>query len=137
MADLAGFNPSTVSRVLNNARLAVRDETRQRILEAVKQLNYKPNAIARSLQTRSTQILGMVIPDISNLFFSIVFKGAEAAASEKGFNIILGNSDDQKEKEETLVQELRERQVDGLILATAQVGGRRARPPWRAILMSL
>ncbi|MCL6610231.1 MAG: LacI family transcriptional regulator [Peptococcaceae bacterium] len=123
VADLAGVNPSTVSRVLNNAGLAVKEETRQRIMEAVRILNYKPNAVARSLRTRFTQLLGMVIPDISNPFFSILFKGAEAAASEKGFNIILGNTDDQKAREEALIQELRDRQVDGLILATAQVDG--------------
>lgn len=121
VAELAGVNASTVSRVINNSGVAVKDETRQRILDAVKKLNYKPNVVARSLRTRSTQLLGMIIPDITNPFFPMCYKGAETAAWEKGFNIILCNTDDQLEKEEMYVQGLRDRQVDGLILATAQV----------------
>lgn len=121
VAEMAGVNPSTVSRVINNSGVAVKEETRQRILDAVKKLNYKPNAVARSLRTRSTQLLGMIIPDITNPFFPICYKGAETAASEKGFSIILCNTDDQQEKEEMYIQSLRDRQVDGLILATAQV----------------
>lgn len=69
VAELAGVNPSTVSRVINNSKVAVSEETRQRILEAVKKLNYKPNPIARGLRTKLTQLLGMAIPDVTNPFF--------------------------------------------------------------------
>lgn len=122
VAKMAGVSPSTVSRVITeSSELNIKDETRQRILDAVKKLDYKPNAIARSLRIKSTSTLGMIIPDITNSFFSILFKGAEKLASEKGFSIILCNTDDNLIKAGKLVNSLRQRQVDGLLLATTNI----------------
>jgi DNA-binding LacI/PurR family transcriptional regulator len=119
VAKIAGVSPSTVSRVITKSEdLNIKEETRQRILNAIKKLNYKPNVIARSLRIKSTYTLGMVIPDITNSFFSILFKGADKVASEKDFSIILCNTDDNPNKAEKIINSLVQRQVDGLLLAT-------------------
>ncbi|MBA1336160.1 MAG: hypothetical protein HPY66_2119 [Firmicutes bacterium] len=122
VAKMAGVSPSTVSRVITKSKdLNIKDETRQRILDTIEKLDYKPNVIARSLRIKSTNTLGMIIPDITNSFFSALFKGAEKLASEKGFSIILANTDDNLAKAEKLINNMRQRQVDGLLLATTHI----------------
>lgn len=119
VAELAGVSPSTVSRVITESKdLNIKDETRRRILDAIRKLDYKPNVIARSLRLKSTNTIGMIVPDVTNNFFSILFKGAEKLTSEKGFSIILCNTDDNLTKARMLISSLRQRQVDGLLLAT-------------------
>lgn len=116
------MHPSTVSRVLNgNAASTIRPETRQRVIVAADRLGYRPSALARSLRLQRTLTLGMLVPDITNPFFSSIIKGAEDAARERGYNLILCNSEDQPEREETYLRVLRERQVDGLLIASSQM----------------
>lgn len=121
VANLAGVSPSTVSRVVNNTGLTVKDETRKRIFEAIRVLNYTPNGIARSLRTNLTHQIGMLIPDITNPFFPTIFKGAEIAAHQRGFNIVLCNTDDNAKKVSEQIHLLLERKVDGLLLVTDQI----------------
>lgn len=121
VANFAQVSTSTVSRVLNNPDVAVKEATRQKIIEAVQILNYTPNAFARGLRTKESQLLGMIVPDITNVFFSVIFKGAETATLEKGFSIILCNTDDQPQKAETYIRSLKERGVDGFIIACAHI----------------
>jgi LacI family transcriptional regulator len=118
----AGVHPSTVSRVLNDhAGSTIRPETRQRILVVADRLGYRPSALARSLRLQRTLTLGMLVPDITNPFFSSIIKGAEDAVRERGYNLILCNSEDEPEREATYLRVLRERQVDGLLIASSQM----------------
>ncbi|MFQ5879791.1 MAG: LacI family DNA-binding transcriptional regulator, partial [Dehalococcoidia bacterium] len=121
LAALAKVHPSTVSRVLNNhSGSRISATTRQRILELIKETQYRPNRIARSLKLRQTEVLGVIIPDIANPFFAILFRGIEDVARSHSFNVILCNTDDQPGQERAYLQVLAERQIDGLIIATAR-----------------
>lgn len=120
VARAAGVHPSTVSRVLNGRPdLSLRTETRDRVVAAAKRLGYRPSALARSLRLQRTLTLGMLVPDIANPFFPPIIKGAESAASERGYNVILCNTEDSSEREATYLRVLRERQVDGLLIASS------------------
>jgi LacI family transcriptional regulator, galactose operon repressor len=122
VAARAGVHPSTVSRVLNShVDSTIRPETRQRVLRAAEQLGYRASPLARSLRLQRTLTLGMLVPDITNPFFSSIIKGAEDAARDRGYTLILGNSEDEPEREETYLRVLRERQVDGLLIASSQM----------------
>jgi LacI family transcriptional regulator len=122
VASEAGVHPSTVSRVLNgHAGSTIRLATRERVLAAADVLGYRPSALARSLRLQRTLTLGMLVPDITNPFFSSIIKGAEDAARERGYNLILCNSEDQPEREAAYLQLLRERQVDGVLIASSQM----------------
>jgi LacI family transcriptional regulator len=116
-----------VSRILSDqARATIKwgvfaPETRQRVLAAADRLGYRPSALARSLRLQRTLTLGMLVPDITNPFFSSIIKGAENAARERGYNIILCNSDDEPQREASYLRVLRERQVDGLLIASSQM----------------
>jgi LacI family transcriptional regulator len=122
VASEARVHPSTVSRVLNgHAGSTIRPATRERILAAADVLGYRPSALARSLRLQRTLTLGMLVPDITNPFFSSIIKGAEDAARERGYNLILCNSEDQPEREAAYLQLLRERQVDGVLIASSQM----------------
>jgi len=120
VARAASVHPSTVSRVLNGrAELSLLPETRQRVLATARRLGYRPSALARSLRLRRTFTLGMLIPDITNPFFPPIIKGAEDTAHARGYNVILCNTEDSSEREATYLRVLRERQVDGLLIASS------------------
>jgi LacI family transcriptional regulator len=122
VASEAGVHPSTVSRVLTeHPGSTMRPETRLRVLAAADRLGYRPSALARSLRLQRTLTLGMLVPDITNPFFSSIIKGAEDAARLRGYNLILCNSEDEPEREATYLRVLRERQVDGLLIASSQM----------------
>jgi LacI family transcriptional regulator len=122
VASEAGVHPSTVSRVLNgHVGSTIRPATRERVLAAADRLDYRPSALARSLRLQRTLTLGMLVPDITNPFFSSIIKGAEDAARQRGYNLILCNSEDEPEREATYLRVLRERQVDGLLIASSQM----------------
>ncbi len=122
VASEAGVHPSTVSRVLNgHAGTTVTEVTRERVLAAADRLGYRPSALARSLRLQRTLTLGMLVPDITNPFFSSIIKGAEDAARQRGYNLILCNSEDDPQREATYLRVLRERQVDGLLIASSQM----------------
>lgn len=117
---LAGVHPSTVARVLNeDPHQRVTDEVRQRIVALARQHGYQPNRVARSLRTKRSNVIGTIIPDISNPFFAILFRGIEDALADRDYSAILANTDDEAAREARSVAVLRGRQVDGLILATA------------------
>lgn len=108
---------STVSRVVNNKN-NVRLETRERVLKAVKELNYSPNQVARSLKNKSTKTIGIIVPDVSEDFFAYVIKGIDNVISKQGYMIILCDTNEKPEKEELYLNLLGEKQIDGIILAT-------------------
>lgn len=122
VARQARVSVGTVSNVLAGSA-TVRAELRRRVELAMHGLDYHPNQIARSLKTRQTKTLGMVISDITNPFFPQVVRGAEDTAIESGFLLIMLNSDDNPERERRALSMLRARKVDGLLLTVASTGG--------------
>jgi len=123
MADVAreaGVSLMTVSRVVNE-KGEVSPATRQRVLEIVERLSYRPSAIARGLATQRTGSLGLVMPDVANPFFSDVARGAEHVAYAEGYNVFLCNTDEDPQREQTVLQLLEEKQVDGVVLCSSRL----------------
>src|SRR5947209_3236102 len=113
VAAKAGVSAITVSRALNNTG-HVSAHTRQRILAAVSDLNYVPNALASSLRSQRTQLLAMLLTDVTNPFWTTVARGVEDAAIEAGYGVILCNSDEDRAKEARYLDLLLRRRIDGL-----------------------
>lgn len=118
IARMANVSITTVSRVINKKTDGVSDETRERILKVMKDLNYQPNRIARGLVTKRTNTLGLILPDIANPFFPEIARGVEDTANIYGYNVILCNTDDRPDKEELYINVLREKCVDGVIFTS-------------------
>ena len=114
----SGVSIFTVSAVVNN-KSHVGKTLRERVENAIRKLNYRPNLIARSLIKQKTQTIGMIVPDIVNPFFPMVVRGAEDAAQKQGYNLLLCNSDDSLAKEETAIELLLSKRVDGILLTKA------------------
>jgi LacI family transcriptional regulator len=114
----SGVSIFTVSAVINN-KSHVGKNLRERVEDAIRKLNYRPNLIARSLIKQKTQTLGMIVPDIANPFFPMVVRGAEDAALKHGYNLLLCNSDDTLAKEESAIELLLSKRVDGILLTKA------------------
>ncbi|WP_100405134.1 catabolite control protein A [Bacillus solitudinis] len=110
----AGVSMATVSRVVNG-NPNVKPTTRKKVLEAIERLGYRPNAVARGLASKKTTTVGVIIPDISNIFFAELARGIEDIATMYKYNIILCNSDQNKDKEIHLLNTLLEKQVDGIV----------------------
>jgi LacI family transcriptional regulator len=102
----------------------VREATRTRVLEAAEQLGYRPNVLARSMITGSTRTLGVVLSDIENPFFRRSLRGITDTARAQGFEVLLANTDEELDKEDTAVRVMTERRVDGLIVCPADGGDR-------------
>src|SRR5437868_961985 len=98
IAKRAGVSVGTASHVLNG-RVPVSDDLRKRVEAAIAELDYHPSHIARSLSTKRTHTLGMVIPDITNPFFPQVVRGVESVVTQSGFSLITFNTDDQVQRE--------------------------------------
>lgn len=118
VASCAGTSIATVSRVLNGTGV-VSDELKERVMEAVRELGYSPNAVARSLKQRSTKTIGVIISDIANPFFASVVRGIEDVLSPRQYHPLLCNTDRSVEKEEMYVRLLCEKRVDGVIISAA------------------
>ncbi len=119
VAKLAGVAPITVSRVVNNTGY-ISDKTRTRVDAAIQQLGYVPNTLARSLRSRQTNILALVLTDITNPFWTTVARGVEDAASDAGFNLILCNTDESGTEEDKYLRLLLEKHVDGMLFVPAR-----------------
>ncbi|MEV5841953.1 LacI family DNA-binding transcriptional regulator [Streptomyces sp. NPDC051985] len=119
MADVArsaGVSVATVSHVLNETR-PVLPHTRQAVLDAIEELGYTPNTLARSLVTSRTRSIGLAVSAISNPYFTEILQGVEAAALEKGYSLLIADPHDDPGHERKVVQLLHERRVDGMIVA--------------------
>lgn len=116
VAKAAGVSTATVSRVLaNNA--PIKPETRERVLKAVADLNYRPNLIARSLRAQKSAKIGLVVSDIRNPFFTAIGRAVEDAAYEQGYSILMCNTDENPEKEELYLNLLYDENVAGVIFS--------------------
>ncbi|MFI8087682.1 LacI family DNA-binding transcriptional regulator [Streptomyces sp. NPDC086080] len=116
VARSAGVSVATVSHVLNNTR-PVLPHTRQAVLDAVEELGYTPNTLARSLVTSRTRSIGLAVSAISNPYFTEILQGVEAAALEHGHSLLIADPHDDPDHERKVVQLLHERRVDGMIVA--------------------
>jgi LacI family transcriptional regulator len=116
---VAGVSKAAVSAVLND-KPGVSKETRERVLDVIRRLNYRPNAIARSLIANRTKSLGLVIKEIDNPYFSKIMKGVFDACSGHGYSMLLGSSELSPAQEKKSVEALTGRRVDGLILSPLQ-----------------
>ncbi|MEU3099922.1 LacI family DNA-binding transcriptional regulator [Streptomyces sp. NPDC006967] len=119
MADVArsaGVSVATVSHVLNDTR-PVLPHTRQAVLDAIEELGYTPNTLARSLVTSRTRSIGLAVSAISNPYFTEILQGVEAAALEQGYSLLIADPHDDPVHERKVVQLLHERRVEGLIVA--------------------
>ena len=119
VAKQAGVAPITVSRVINNSGY-VNEKTRARVEAAIADLGYVPNVLARSLRSRRTDTLGLILTDISNPFWTTVARGVEDAASDAGFNVILCNTDESEVEQDKYLHVLVQKQVDGVLLVPAR-----------------
>ena len=113
-----GVSVTTISKVLNH-HADIGPATRARVLARVEELGYRPNAVARSLTLRRTHTLGVIIPDLMHSFFVEVVAGLEAVASARGYSLLLCVSGEDPKKERAEIDVLRSRQVDGVVLASA------------------
>jgi LacI family transcriptional regulator len=118
VAESAGVSYATVSHVINNTRL-VSPETRERVLAAMDALNYRPNALARSLRQGKTNTIGLVLPDSANPFFAEISRSIEDEAFNKGYSVFLCNTELDTQRELFYVDVLSKKQVDGIIFVAA------------------
>jgi len=121
VARLAGVSRATVSYVINDrtgGNVRISEETRRRVLEAVEKLGYQPNVTARSLRTRRTQLLSVMVPDLTNAFYPLLIRGAQAVADEQDYQILVYDSNDSPARERAFVSAMLRRWVDGVILVT-------------------
>ncbi len=113
----AKVSVATVSRVLNNNGY-VNEETRKRVLQAISNLNYMPNEVARSLFKKQSKTVALIVPDIKNPFFPEVARAIEDVMSSQEYTLILCNSDEQVEKEIMYLDVMKQKYVDGIIIVT-------------------
>ena len=118
VARYAGVSTAVVSYVVNGGPKKVAPATEAKVQDAIRLLGYRPNAAARALKLGSTETIGLIIPDNSNPFFSLLAHAVEDAAAELGFALFLTNSDGNLAKERRNIRNLAARQVDGVVLAS-------------------
>lgn len=123
VAQRAGVAAGTASRALSDdpaVQRLVSSQTARRVRDAARLLGYQPNPVARSLKTRRSHTIGVVIPDLMNPLFPPIVRGIEDRLMRSGYVALLGNSDNDVERESRLIERMQSRQVDGLILATTR-----------------
>ncbi|MCP3763669.1 LacI family transcriptional regulator [Domibacillus sp. A3M-37] len=120
VAKKANVSPATVSRVLRQPDL-VNKKTREKVLKVVSELNYKPHMIASQFRTQETKTILVIVPDITRPFFSEVLRGIEHMALKHGYQVILGDTENNIEREKEYVELMYKKQADGVLLLTARM----------------
>jgi LacI family transcriptional regulator, galactose operon repressor len=122
VAAAAGVHPATASRALNpETRILVSDKTARRVLKVAKSLGYHPNPMARTLRTRRSHTVGVLIPDLTNPLFPPIIRGLEDRLAEAGYVALIGNTDSDDRRERLVFEQMRARRVDGFVMATARL----------------
>jgi len=121
VAKRAGVSPMTVSRVVNGTG-SVSPERRARVEQALAETGYMPNTVARNLRAQRTDTIALVMPDMTNPFFTALAQGVETAAREAGISLLLANTDEREDEERRLVRMLLQRRADGLLIIPAGCG---------------
>lgn len=124
VALLAGVSPMTVSRVVNGSP-NVKEETRRRVQEAIAELGYLPNSLARGLTRQTSGAIGLVVPDIVDPFFTLILRGAEDVARRSGYHVLLCNTRGELGQENAYLEDLISNRVDGIIIAPVNDQSRR------------
>lgn len=122
VAQQLNISISTVSRVVNNKGY-VKDETRQRVLSCLEECQYVPNEIARSLKSRESKTIGVIIPDICEVFLSRIIKGVDQVVSDAGYMLIVADSNESKQVERRYLDNMFQKRVDALVIATVDLKG--------------
>lgn len=117
VAEFAGVSIATVSRVVNKNYI-VSDAVEKKVVKAIKELNYYPNSIARSLKVNSTNMIGFLVSDISNTYFTTMAKALEDVVNKESYNLIVCSTENKKERELAYLELLKSKQVDALVLNT-------------------
>lgn len=115
IAAYTGMSITTVSLVLNDRPSKISEETKKRVIEAARKLNYSPNQLAVGLITRKTKMLGLIVPDISNVFFSMLAKGVESFCQQEGWSVLLCNSGNTCSRDMDLINMLADRGAEGIV----------------------
>ncbi len=115
----ANVSKATVSRYINGKYEYMSNDTRLKIEKVIEELNYRPSIIARSLKSKKTGLIGMIVGDITNHFSSILVKGVNDVCVKAGYQLIVGTTDEDSKKEAELVESMLERQVEGIIINTS------------------
>ena len=118
IAAICQVSKATVSRVINNNPRGVGEETRARVLKTIQQLNYRPNALARSVATSHSGMIGVVAPDVSNFFYPKLIRGITDCLDRKGYSLIVANSDYIPKREAEQLLSMVDKRVDGIILCS-------------------
>lgn len=119
VAAAAGVSKATVSRVISGTFAHIRPETRRRVEEAIQSLNYRPSAVARSLTSRRTFTVGMLVSDVANPFYGEVIHGVEDEAISVGYNVLLANTNYDTGRGMALVRSLIDRRADGVLIMSS------------------
>lgn len=116
VAELAGVSVATVSRTLNNSGY-VSESAREKVESAIKELNFYPNEVARSLFQKKSKLIALLLPDITNPFFPAIAKGVEDCVNQRGYSLLLGNVEGDSEKEEKYLKIFEQNNIAGVISA--------------------
>lgn len=116
VAKMAGVSKTTVSRILNGHFEHATEETKKRVLEVIRELDYRPNALARGLKQMRTNVLGIILSNLQNPYWTRVLEGVEDACRALGYSLMICNSNDDPQLEEEYIRGLQMRQVDGIII---------------------
>ncbi len=119
IAEYTGFSVTTISLVLNGKAYKIPESTKSTILDAADKLNYRPNQLAVSLVKKRTKTIGLVISDVSNVFFANLAKGVEDQCRKKGWNLILCNTNDLHKRDLEYIQVLADKGADGILFCMA------------------
>lgn len=128
VANLAGLSVATVSRAINGSGY-ISEQAREKINRAIKELNYSPNEVARSLYQKKSKLVGLLLPDISNPFFPLVAKGVEDFLQKMGYQVILGNIQENNEKANAYLRAFEQNNVAGILSAVENTDKKRNDTP--------
>jgi LacI family transcriptional regulator len=117
VAEKAGVSITTVSRVLNDSAHKVNKKTQARVLKVIKELDYRPNALAKSLLAKRSMTIGIIIPDISNPYYAEIVRGIQDKAEEEGYSVLIQNTDRKADRVTRSIYDLRDKNADGVIFA--------------------
>ena len=120
VAKMANVSVATVSRVLNNSD-SVTDKTREKVLHAIQELNYQPNLLGRNLRRSETRMILILLPTISNTFYSKVVKGMEDTGHRNGYNVMICTTNSEKQREEIYLNILKNKLADGVIFLAPEI----------------
>lgn len=118
IAKKAHVSPSTVSRIING-KSCISQATKKKVMEIIDEENYQPNAIAQSMKSKQTNTICLLLPTIENLAYAPIVKGVEEVARENDYIVVICNTDEDKEKEKKYIETMKNRMVDGFVIASA------------------